>query len=269
MLIPMVLAGCNHVEIPKEQYYQFYIDSKFYVKNDTLYIYLNNPVGCPLRYYVTSSDSTFDIKLSRFKPITLKAKSDTIVKIAGDTSALRTIAHYNAIGDLNKKVAINRVTLPFPKARNYKVIQGYNGTYSHNNDPFLRYSIDFDLNTYDTICAADDGIVVGVIDDYKYGGNDLRFKAHANLITLYHPHSGLFTQYVHLTNKGSFVMVDDSVSMGQPIGLAGETGFTDMEHLHFNVLAPADELYGLNSVKISFIEGYEGEKLRRGDRVKK
>ncbi len=269
MFISITLIGCNNVEIPKEQYYQFYTDSKVYFKDDTVRIYLNNPVSCPLRYYIVSSDSLVDKELNRFKPLTLKAKRDTILKFAGDTSDLRTITHYNVIGDLDKKVTINKITLPFSKGRSYQVIQGYNGTYSHDIDNYSRYSIDFNLQTNDTICAADGGIVVGVIDDYKYGGDDERFKPHANLITLYHPHSGLFTQYLHLAYKGSLVMLDDSITRGQPIGISGETGFTDVEHLHFNALAPTDALYGLNSVKIAFMEGYVGEKLRKGNSVKK
>jgi murein DD-endopeptidase MepM/ murein hydrolase activator NlpD len=268
-ILSIILTGCSNVEIPEEQYYQFYTSAKQYFKNDSICIYLNNPISCPLRYYVSSSDSALDKMLNSFKPLTLKEKKDTVLKIAADSSALGTIAHFNSFGDLNKKVIINKISLPFPKKRKYKINQGYNGKYSHNIDDYSRFSIDFNLKTNDTICAADDGIVVGVISDYKYGGDDERLKQHANFITLYHPHSGLFTQYVHLRYKGSLVALDDSVIMGQPIGISGETGFTDGEHLHFSALIPVDAHHSLNSVKTAFIEGYEGENLAKGDRVEK
>lgn len=267
--ISMTLIGCNNVEIPKEQYYQFYTGAEVYFKDDTVNVYLNNPVSCPLRYYVSSSDPAVDRSLNNFKPITLKEKKDTVLKIAVDSSAIRTITYFNVLGDLSQKVAINKISLPFPKGRTYKVIQSYQGKYSHDIDNYSRYSIDFNLKTNDTICAADEGIVVGVIEDYKYGGDDQRFRPHVNLITLFHPHSGLFTQYLHLKYKGSLVKLDDSIARGEPIGMSGETGFTDVEHLHFCALVPTDGQYGLNSVKTTFIEGYEGEQLRKGDRVKK
>lgn len=269
LIITAILGSCTNVETPPEQYYQFYTSAKHYFKGDSIYIYLNNPVNCPLRYYVSSSDSALDKFLTSFKPIVLREKKDTVLKVAADSSALGTISHFNSLGDLNKKVTIDKISLPFPKGRKYKIIQGYNGSYSHNIDDYSRYSLDINLKTNDTICAADNGVVVGVIKDYKDGGDDERFRGHANFITLYHPHSGLFTQYVHLAYKGSFVVLDDSVIRGQPIGIAGETGFTDGEHLHFSALVPDRANRSLKSVKTIFIEGYNGEKLRKGDRVKK
>jgi murein DD-endopeptidase MepM/ murein hydrolase activator NlpD len=265
----MILAGCNHVEIPKYKHYQFYTNARVYVENDTIYFYLNNPVKCPLRYYISSSDSSFNKKLTNFKPITLQQKKDTVLKIAGDSGIIKTITYPNFLGDVNQKITKNNISLPFPKGRHYNVIQGYNGKHSHNMDKYSRYAIDFNLKKNDTICAADSGVVVGVIKDYSYGGDDKRLLLHANLITIYHPHSGLFTQYCHLVHDGSLVALGNKVQLGQPIGLSGETGFTDTEHLHFNVLVPVPTDEGLNSVKISFIEGYEGEKLTKNARVRK
>ena len=55
-------------------------------------------------------------------------------------------------------------------------------------------------------------------------------------IAIYHTQSGLYTQYVHLNHKGVLVKLGDYVKKGQPIGISGMTGFTTIEHLHFNVI---------------------------------
>ena len=172
------------------------------------------------------------------------------------------------MGDLGRKIDYNKMSLPFFKGKSYKIVQGYNGKYSHKTD-YSRYAIDFGLQTNDTICAADDGFVVGVIKDYTVGGNDIRLEEFANYITLYHPLSGLYTQYVHLKYNGSLVKVGDTVKQGQAIGLAGMTGFTSIAHLHFNVLIPCPPKDGFKSVPIEFIEHYRGNSLRVNDIVKK
>jgi hypothetical protein len=63
-----------------------------------------------------------------------------------------------ALGDPDRAIAYNKVSLPFCKGKEYKVTQGYNGRFSHLTN-YARYAIDFSLPCGDTICAADDGIV--------------------------------------------------------------------------------------------------------------
>ncbi len=151
----------------------------------------------------------------------------------------------SVVGDLKKEIIKEKFSLPFPKNRSYKIIQGYNGSHSHNTD-YSRYAIDFSLKINDTVCSAADGYVVGVIKDYELGGTTEDWIDYSNYITIYHPKSGLFTQYVHLIKNGSFVKVGDTVIKGQPIGLSGMTGYTTVPHLHFNVLKP-DKKEGLVS----------------------
>lgn len=265
--LPFILIGCTIAEIPKEKHYQFNPTYRTDFKNDTLLLYLSNPVKCPVRFYVTSSDSILDQKLTRFKPITLEQKSDTVLKFAMDSTAIETLHYPNYFGDVNQPILNSKMSLPFSKGRTYKIVQGYDGRYSHDIDDYSRYAIDFGLTSGDTVCAADDGFVVGLIEEYTDGDDDEKFRPYANLVTLYHPNSGLFTQYLHLLFKSSLVELGDSVKRGQPIALSGETGYTSGEHLHFVVLAPVRD--GLTSVKVSFIEGYEGKSLTRGDRVVK
>jgi len=152
------------------------------------------------------------------------------------------------------------------KGSKYKIIQGYNGSFSHTSE-YSKYALDFSLAEGDTICAAADGFVVGVIEDYTGGGKSKRWEDYANYITVFHPEMNLYTQYVHLMHKGSLVEVGDYVKSEQAIGRSGKTGYTDIEHLHFHVLRPNDS--GMQSTQIDFKEGYRGVDLKKGDWIEK
>ncbi|WP_307781534.1 M23 family metallopeptidase [Chryseobacterium sp. NKUCC03_KSP] len=91
---------------------------------------------------------------------------------------------------------------------------------------------------------------------------------YSNFITIYHPKSGLFTQYVHLKKDGSFVKVGDAVKRDQPIGLSGATGFASGEHLHFNVLVP-EKGKTLKSVPFSFENNLTSQSLKKNMKVTK
>lgn len=266
----LLFLGCQSVHIPKERYFQFFSKSTVSLKNDTLLCLLNNPLDCPLRFYISTSDSSLNKFLFYLYPITIYPKTDTFFKIKTPLLISDTIKTFwsTGLGDPARKIVNAKISLPFCKGKNYKIVQGYNGWHSHNDD-YNRFAIDFNLNANDTICAADDGFVVGVIKDYKIGGNNKELKNFANFITLYHPRSGLYTQYVHLKFNGSFVKVGDNVKQGQVIGLSGATGWVTGAHLHFNVLMPIFGNGAFKSVPIEFVEHYKGYDLKENDEVKK
>ena len=271
IILFIISVGCQSIDLPKERYNQYDLSTiKVYIKNDTLFCSLKNSLDCPLRFYISTSDSTINKSLHSIYPITFRSKKDTLIMIQVHSYSSGKVETYwgACMGDLDRKIDYNKMDLPFCKGKSYKIVQGYNGKYSHHTD-YSRYAIDFGLQTNDTICAADDGFVVGVIKDYTIGGNDKRFEQFANYITLYHPHSGLYTQYAHLKYNGSLVKVGDTVKQGQAIGLAGMTGFTSIAHLHFNVLIPCPPKDGFKSTPIEFIEHYNGNSLRINDIVKK
>jgi len=270
LLISILLyTSCQTVDIPKEKYYQFYSNSKVIIKNDSMLCSLNNPLVCPLRFYISTSDNDLNKSLQALNPIVVSSKTDTFIKIKIHIKSNTIMPYWKTmLGDPNNKIVFNKVSLPFCKGKSYKIIQGYNGWFFHNTD-YSRYAIDFGLKVNDTICAADDGFVVGVIKDYKVGGRDKRLEPYANFITIYHPHSGLITQYVHLKFNGSLVKVGDIVRQGQAIGLVGLTGRTTIEHLHFNVLVPTECEDGSKSTPIEFIENYKGKDLSKNSVVKK
>lgn len=261
--IALVFTACRTNDVPETRYRQFDTGTSIRYEKDTLHFSLRNNLKCPLRFYIKD-----DGNLSAMPHLTLPSGKDTLIKIPAAENIAQTAKLSTSFGDLSQKIIPNKMSLPFPAGKSYKVIQGYNGTYSHNGD-YARYSLDFSLKTGDTVCAADAGYVTGIIKDYSRGGDSSEWRDFSNFITIYHPHSGLFTQYVHLKQNGSLVLVGDKVERGQPIGLAGKTGWTNIEHLHFNVLVPADSADGLKGIPIFFEEGYNGLFLKNGDSVKK
>ncbi len=260
----VLLFSCANVKpLPKEQYFGFFYYFEQWYRNDTLFLSLRNPLMCPLSVELAADSLNPDLK-ERFGYVVLSEMQDTLVTVAYPALNTKSNVFYIVnYGNPDQKVEKKPLALPFPKDRRYKVIQGYEGAFSHH-DRYSRYAIDFNLGVGDTVCSADDGYVVGVIDDYKEYGTGKEWLKHdkSNYLTVYHPQSGLFTQYVHLQHKGSLVKLGDSVRKGQPIALSGMTGFTTTPHLHFNVKVP-DRRYGLISTETVFSNGLHGKELQR------
>lgn len=265
----LFLASCAGLrKLPQEHYYGFMPSFNKTYENDTISFHVKNPLMCPVTVKILTD--TLNPGLDKlFGKITLTELQDTTIKIhypnfdPTDSPGIRV--NY---GDLNRKIEKNQIALPFPKGRAYTVIQGYDGKFTHNKID-SQYAIDFNLSIGDTITSADNGYVVGVIEAYKKHGTSKAWRENdkSNFITVYHPHSGLYTQYVHLYHKGALVKLGDAVEKGQPIGISGMTGFTTIPHLHFNVKIP-DEQYGLISTDIQFENGMTGKDLTNNNNVK-
>lgn len=263
-LFCLLLAGCTVTRLPAKRYYQFSYGAHYQFKNDTLSISLKNPLHCPLRVWIQDASHALDTHFNEINPVELPALTDTLLVFTGIDGSGKNIQFTSRMGSMNKEIRPIKLKLPFPSGKTYRVVQGNNTNFTHNTD-WSRYAIDFNLKIKDTICAATKGFVVGVVNQYKHGGPGDQWKNYGNFLTIYDPDSGLFTQYVHLVHKGTLVKMGDSVAIGQPIALSGMTGQTNVEHLHFNCLIPANTEDGLKSVPVEFLEGYIGTELRKND----
>lgn len=265
IIISIVLLSCKTNKLPTVKHSSYSVNINTEYRNDTLFVKITNPLFCPLRYIPSSSNIVLQEKLNKSFPIIINAQKDTIL-IFSDMNKLYNLNFkiQSFYGDYTKKIDTIKLNLPFPKNKQYSVMQGNNTNFTHNND-FSRFAIDFDLKTNDTICAATDGYVVDVIDKYKDSGKTKEWRDYANIITIYEPISGVFTQYAHLVENGSLVKIGDKITRGQKIGLSGNTGFSTLEHLHFNCLVPVNNNEGLKSIPIIFSNGAKGIELKRGD----
>lgn len=268
ILITILLLGCNSAKLPKERLYQYKLKASYEFTKDELEVKLGNTLRCPVRIWIQSEDAQVKEYFNAINPIVLKPLGDTIINLEIQGVEIQKLNFASRFGDVSEKVNVKKVGLPFQKNKAYSLIQGYNSQPTHNTD-WSRYAIDFGLAVGDTICAATQGFVVGVIEEYKHGGEQEKWRNFANVITIYDPGTGLFTQYVHLDYKGSLVEVGDRIYAGQKIGIAGMTGLTNIEHLHFNCLEPSNSEDGLVSIPMDSIGTYKVSEMKRNQMITK
>ncbi|WP_293890157.1 M23 family metallopeptidase [Flavobacterium sp.] len=121
-------------------------------------------------------------------------------------------------------------SLPFQKGSSFSIFQGYNGSFSHQNEN----SLDFTMPVGTSILAARDGIVVKVVENNNQNCGVRSCAAFNNYILLYH-NDGTFSQYVHLKQNGAAVEEGDVVKENDLIGYSGNIGWSNGPHLHFMV----------------------------------
>lgn len=238
---------------------------KFKVERDSLYVISKNTLPSPLVIKATNkvSNAEFSNQLeANTENVLLKFEAEKM----DSTAVLKRFKFSGYYGRYpNTGYDTTHIyMLPFQKGYESKIIQGYDGIFSHKGD-FSSKCIDFDMKIGDTITAARDGVVVKMSqDNYKQGTTD-DYKEFGNYIMLYHK-DNTFSQYVHLKQYGGLVKVGDSVKANQPIALSGFTGWTTTPHLHFGVYQPTEK--GLVSIPILFNQ-IPAEQLKRGDIITK
>ena len=226
-------------DLPDERYQQFSITKEITTSSDTHFVYLSNPTLAPLRIRSVSEKNEASVDFQFILP----ALSDTSLTFPSanyDSTTIRNVRVSVSLGDPFNSTpdSLFNYVWPFPKGNSYQIMQAYHGNYSHNSD-YSRYAVDFKMAEGDTITAALEGVVVGVIENYNVGGSNRKYRDFANYITILHK-DGTFSQYVHLMYEGALVHLGDTVKTHQPIGLAGNTGFSSEPHLHFNTIRAVD-----------------------------
>lgn len=141
--------------------------------------------------------------------------------------------------------------LPFCDLEYYVVLQGQNGSFSHNGRH--AYAIDFSMPEGTPICAARAGRVIAVKEDSDSGGNTIEYADQGNRIVIEHA-DGTRATYLHLEQNGALVDSGECVGRRQQIGLSGNTGWSTRPHLHFVVQAidPGQADQGWWSVPVIF-----------------
>jgi murein DD-endopeptidase MepM/ murein hydrolase activator NlpD len=146
--------------------------------------------------------------------------------------------HWEYGGRRNSTTNDADYAMPFGPGR-YVVMQGPRGTYSHFAGSGSENAVDWDVPEGTTVCAARGGRVVGVRDDSTVSGPDPKYRPLGNYVIIKHI-DGTFADYHHLKTGGALVKIGDDVTVGQSIGLSGQTGFASKPHLHFMVFQAID-----------------------------
>ena len=118
--------------------------------------------------------------------------------------------------------------LPYPSGDSHKVTQSNCSPVSHFGSH--QYAYDFEMNIGDSVVATRDGSVIKI----EEGNEDGNGCPDDNHVYIQHT-DGSVAHYLHLTKDGVVVSIGDSVSQGDAIGLAGNTGCSTDAHLHFVV----------------------------------
>jgi len=119
--------------------------------------------------------------------------------------------------------------LPFPKGKGYTVYQGYNGTFSHQNENAL----DFTMPEGTEVSAVRDGIVIKIVQNNTESCPREECKIFNNYIIVMHA-DGTFAYYAHIKFNGAKCTLGDSVKKGDIIAYSGNVGWSSAPHLHFS-----------------------------------
>ena len=258
-----IIIGCrsnNLTETSTVNKEQASIYLNYEITKETIIFDIRNSLFAPITVRLDTDDS---VLRNNFNTITIQKLKDSIFTIKNTTLTEKNLKFKVELGDVKKEITHKTLQLPFSNGKSYKILQSYNGSFSHNTNE-SRYAIDFAMKVGDTVYAADDGYIVGIVDFNDKYGNDKSFEKFANFVTTYNDETGIYSQYVHLQKNKILVKIGDKISKNKPIGLIGLSGFIDGEHLHFNTFIPTES--GRKSIPVNF-EKYKGEELKRDDIV--
>lgn len=212
-------------------------------QKDSAVIYLKNKGLCDLtvRYWLDEAVNTGADKSYPFT-ITLKpGEEKDVLKLHRDDPSQdwRFLGNYSWRQGNASAVHDDNVIykLPYPKGKKYRVMQGYDGAYTHKGE--YQNSIDWDMPDNSEVCACRGGLVVDVTDNFEGCGMTDYYRNRNNVIRILHS-DGTIGEYVHFRKNGARVKTGDKVKAGDLIGISGNVGYSGCYHLHFNVYIPGD-----------------------------
>lgn len=216
-------------------------------KGDTLTLYADNLETYPMSLVFSGSPEVENMKIpvpfKKIQVVSAQSKKSTIAYFVVDDKTkgwkVKKVPGYVMyIGDVTLKNYQKeyQYDLPFRKGKSFNVYQGYNGSFSHQNEN----SVDFSMPEGTEIIAAREGVVVDFVSHNNKGCPTRNCIDQANYITILHP-DGTFAQYYHLKQNGIKVNIGDQVKKGDMIGLSGNTGWSKGPHLHFVCYLPRVE----------------------------
>lgn len=122
--------------------------------------------------------------------------------------------------------------LPYADSVSYSVLQAYGSRLSHRGPEY--YTVDFGMPEGTPVFSAREGTVVGIEDRFDQSCWQAHCDQYANYVEIRHP-DGTLGRYFHLQQGSVIVEPGQWVNRGKPIARSGDTGFSNVPHLHFGV----------------------------------
>lgn len=211
------------------------------IENQRIVLYAKNVAHFPYSITLELSLTNYLFSEGQKKVFVIPPKSDRfkigdLTKRNDKESSSYNYKYQSSIGDITivRYDSLYEYDLPFHRGESYKVIQGYNGTFSHQDEN----AIDFAMPEGTKIVAAREGVVVRLVQNNTMSCPQKECAKYNNYITILH-NDGTFGNYNHIKYNGSAVSLGDIVKKGSVIGYSGNVGWSSSPHLHFMVTVPA------------------------------
>ncbi len=239
--VTFILFLCQCILMFSQKNVKIYYEKK----QDTIAYYMDNQEIYPVSVVFSGQPEVENMKKPEIFKITqlLPSKSvrNKIVYFVWNDKTkkwgIKKMPDYKTyIGDITIKTYDSDYIydLPFQKGKSFNIYQGYNGTFSHQNEN----SLDFTMPEGTEITAAREGLVIDVVQNNNKGCPTKDCASFGNYITILHS-DGTIAQYFHLKQNGARVIVGDTVQKSSVIGLSGNTGWSSGPHLHFTCYLPS------------------------------
>ena len=122
--------------------------------------------------------------------------------------------------------------LPYAANASYPVIQSYGSKLSHTGAEY--FTVDFRMDIGTPVYAARGGVVVLFEDAHDSACWREECGRLANFVVLLHS-DGTTGEYYHLEHGSVVVALGQRVRRGQMLARSGNTGYSNVPHLHFGV----------------------------------
>jgi len=152
----------------------------------------------------------------------------------------RELVFHARFGDPAARPRSYLYALPYPQGLTFAVLQGFHGGFSHRGSN--EYAVDFDCPVATPVTATRPGVVVAINASAQGSGTTPEYldDRRANFVLIRHD-DGTIGEYMHLAPSGVEVSAGQAVQRGQEIALSGNTGFSSIPHLHFQVMTAAGD----------------------------
>jgi len=138
--------------------------------------------------------------------------------------------------------------LPYADDIAFPVLQSYGSPLTHVGSE--RFTVDFAMPVGTPVHAAREGEVIAIEARQDRACFQSGCGRYANRVAIRHD-DGTIGWYFHLSKAGVQVALGDRVERGQVIALSGNTGYSNVPHLHFGVYAELDR-GELQSIDVRF-----------------